>query len=55
MCVFAYCILYTHWLPQPKISEIIAKNALKQQVALLEKSFIFMIKKNNFPSVISDQ
>lgn len=40
MCVFVYCLLHTHWLPQSKMSEIIAKNVHKQQAALLEKSFI---------------
>lgn len=45
MCVFTYCLLYTHWLPQSKMSEIIAKNVHKQQAALLEKSFISTDKK----------
>ena len=45
MCVFTYCLLYTHWLPQSKMSEIIAKNMHEQQAALLEKSFISTDKK----------
>lgn len=42
-----FCLLYTvHTLASKiKISEIIAKNVLKQQATLLEKSFISMIKK----------
>lgn len=53
---FTYCVLYTHQLLPLKVSEITAKNMLKQQAGLLHKSFISVIKKKNtFLSAIYDQ
>lgn len=46
---FTYCVLYTHQLLPLKVSEITAKNMLKQQAGLLHKSFISVIKKKKTP------
>lgn len=43
MHFFTYCVLYTHQLPQSKVSEFTA-NMLKQQPGLLQKSFISVNK-----------